>query len=82
VNNCVGFKNYKFFFLLLLYGLLAEVYAMAVLIYVVVWRQDAGYDGWDYVAMVCVGLVGLFAIGTVALTGFHITLVRLTSPRV
>mmetsp|Transcript_43482 Transcript_43482/g.102115 ORF Transcript_43482/g.102115 Transcript_43482/m.102115 type:complete len:342 (-) Transcript_43482:357-1382(-) len=73
VNNCVGFRNYKFFYLLLLYGTVTELLTIALLIYSLL-EKDGKFKPWDYASMATIALVGLFAIGTVGLAVFHTSL--------
>jgi len=70
VNNCVGFKNYKYFYLLLLYAALLEIYCLVILVYCIS-RSAPHYGGWEYSSMVCVGVVALFSLGTLGLLVFH-----------
>jgi hypothetical protein len=75
VNNCVGFYNYKFFYLLLVYAAFAELYAIGLLGYTLTSRAGQGFGGWDICAIVTIGLVGLFSLATLGLLGFHTHLI-------
>jgi len=76
VNNCVGFRNYKYFYLLLVYATCSEVYAVGLLSYCVSLRAGGGaWLPWDICAMVTIGLVGLFALATIGLLLFHTHLI-------
>lgn len=76
VNNCVGFRNYKYFYLLLVYATCSEVYAVGLLSYCVSLRAGGGvWRPWEICAMVTIGLVGLFALATIGLLLFHTHLI-------
>jgi palmitoyltransferase len=81
VNNCVGFYNYKFFYLLLVYAAFAELYAIGLLGYTLTNRAGQGFGAWDICAIVTIGLVGLFSLATLGLLGFHTHLILANQAR-
>ncbi|KAJ1482936.1 DHHC palmitoyltransferase-domain-containing protein, partial [Baffinella frigidus] len=61
ISSCVGFRNYKFFFLFVVYGTLTQA--------------PAGFEAWDYAAMACLCLVGPMSIFSVGFAPLHCALV-------
>jgi len=62
VNNCVGFRNYKFFYLLLVYAACSEVYNIGLLSYMISLRAGGELRAWDFCAMVTVVFVYIFIV--------------------
>jgi len=69
VNNCVGFRNYKFFYLFLFYSASSCIYSIGLLAYYI--SQDTDYGPWHYVYMGTIGIVGIFSLGAVGLLFYH-----------
>lgn len=75
VNNCIGKRNYRFFFLFLLSLTAHMIMTFAVTLIFVLERRDSLLTTEGIIANVILILVGLLFIPVVGLTGFHIYLV-------
>nr|VZI34830.1 unnamed protein product [Spirometra erinaceieuropaei] len=75
VNNCIGKRNYRFFFLFLLSLTAHMIMTFAVTLIFVLERRDNLLTTEGIIANVILILVGLLFIPVVGLTGFHIYLV-------
>ncbi|VDL57331.1 unnamed protein product [Hymenolepis diminuta] len=75
VNNCIGRRNYRFFFLFLLSLTLHMIMTFTVSLLFVLERQQNLLTTEGIIANVLLILVGLIFIPVVGLTGFHIYLV-------
>ncbi|XP_019874163.1 palmitoyltransferase ZDHHC8 isoform X2 [Aethina tumida] len=75
VNNCIGRRNYRFFFFFLISLSLHMISIFSLsLIYILNCKCDFK-EPRPIVAMVLMGLVGLLSIPIFGLTGFHMVLV-------
>ncbi|VDM30633.1 unnamed protein product [Hydatigera taeniaeformis] len=75
VNNCIGRRNYRFFFLFLLSLTFHMIMTFTVSLLFVLERQQNLMTTEGIIANVILILVGLIFIPVVGLTGFHIYLV-------
>nr|XP_036849240.1 palmitoyltransferase ZDHHC8 isoform X3 [Manis javanica] len=75
VNNCIGRRNYRYFFLFLL-SLSAHMVGVVAfgLVYVLNHAEGLGATHTT-VTMAVMGVAGLFFIPVIGLTGFHVVLV-------
>jgi hypothetical protein len=75
VNNCIGFGNYKFFFLLLFYTVLADAFVLGVVIsrfIVGAGKSDANYSkAAQTMFLITIVLDGLIMISSSVLLGYH-----------
>ncbi|CAG5867470.1 unnamed protein product [Menidia menidia] len=75
VNNCIGRRNYRFFFLFLLS---LTIHMIAVFTFGLIYVLRHMDDLWELhctVTLVVISITGLFLIPVIGLTGFHLYLV-------
>ncbi|XP_065160538.1 palmitoyltransferase ZDHHC8 isoform X2 [Atheta coriaria] len=75
VNNCIGRRNYRFFFFFLISLSLHMISIFSLSLIFVLQKKDRLTDVEPIVAMVLMGLVTLLAIPIFGLTAFHMVLV-------
>ena len=75
VNNCIGFGNYKFFYLFLFYTVLVDAFVLGVVIsrFVVgAGKSDSDYSkGAQIIFLVTIVLDGLIMVSSSVLLGYH-----------
>ncbi|KAL7300426.1 hypothetical protein TKK_0006780 [Trichogramma kaykai] len=75
VNNCIGRRNYRFFFFFLLSLSMHMLSIFGLCLYFVLEHKQKLGEVHTIVAMVLMGIVSILFIPILGLTGFHIVLV-------
>ncbi|VDK71101.1 unnamed protein product [Dibothriocephalus latus] len=75
VNNCIGRRNYRYFFTFLLTVCMHMVAVFIVTLFYVLWSEQPLDTHTNIIAMVLMSLVGLVFIPVLSLTIFHITII-------
>lgn len=74
VNNCVGFNNYKYFVLFLIYGSISCAYTIGLLVYAILIRPKEELEAWEISSIINLVLVGFFGLGAFGLMCYHMSL--------